>query len=290
MTNLDVAVGSFWQLARHWNQGGKAKLELSCEDGNLHMQLSAVLGHPDQPHFPHPPPHHHPPPPPSFPPARKRKSPSQLRRQERRKQEALAKAEEADLQEESEIGLIESADTENVVEAESENPAEMLVGNTAKDSGPKFKCDQCDYTNATEWGLSQHTRMKHRISQVDGNIDIEDEDSEEVDVDTLELDEVSRSKSKKEQLCCLCQEECGNCLDGTCEECEYKATEEGLTYHIMNDHEPQDVLKHFGLDWVNDNWKGISRNLEYAQDRYHLQKWENVKMSNCRTPSWNETK
>ena len=43
----------------------------------------------------------------------------------------------------------------------------------------------------------------------------------------------------------------------------------------MNDHEPQDVVKHFGTDWVNDNWrKGISRNLEHAQDRYHLQKWE----------------
>ena len=25
MTNIDVAVKSFWQLARHWNQGGKAK-------------------------------------------------------------------------------------------------------------------------------------------------------------------------------------------------------------------------------------------------------------------------
>ena len=94
MMNHEVAVNSFWQLARHWNQGAKAKLELSCEDGNLHMQLSAVLGHPDQPHFPHPPPHHHPPP--SFPPQKKRKSPSQLRRQERRKQEALARAEEVE--------------------------------------------------------------------------------------------------------------------------------------------------------------------------------------------------
>ena len=95
----------------------------------------------------------------------KRKSPSHLRRQERRKQEALAKAEEAALQEKSEIGLIESADIENVVKAESEkNTAEMLVGNAAKDSGPKFKCDQCAYTNATERGLSQHARMRHRIS------------------------------------------------------------------------------------------------------------------------------
>jgi hypothetical protein len=44
MSNLDVAVGSFWQLARHWKNGDKAKLELSCEDGSLQMQLSAVLG------------------------------------------------------------------------------------------------------------------------------------------------------------------------------------------------------------------------------------------------------
>ena len=49
ISNLDIAVSSFWQLARHWNQGEKAKLESSCENGNLHMQLSAVLGHPDQP-------------------------------------------------------------------------------------------------------------------------------------------------------------------------------------------------------------------------------------------------
>ena len=55
MSNLDVAVASFWQLARHWKQGDKAKLELTCEDGSLHMQLSAALNHPDHRHFPHPP-------------------------------------------------------------------------------------------------------------------------------------------------------------------------------------------------------------------------------------------
>ena len=87
MSNLDVAVTSFWQLARHWKQGDKAKLELSCEDGSLHMQLSALLGHPDQLHFPHPPPPHHA----STPPVKK-KSPSQLRRQERRKCQAETKA------------------------------------------------------------------------------------------------------------------------------------------------------------------------------------------------------
>ena len=71
MSNQDVALSSFWQLARHWKSGEKAKLELSCEDGILHMQLSAVLGHPDHPHFSHSPPHHPPPhqppnPPPSL--------------------------------------------------------------------------------------------------------------------------------------------------------------------------------------------------------------------------------
>ena len=85
MSNLDVAVASFWQLARHWKKGDKAKLELSCEGENLHIQLSAVLGHPDQPHFPYPPAST---PPPQF----IKKSPSQLRRQECRRQEALEKA------------------------------------------------------------------------------------------------------------------------------------------------------------------------------------------------------
>ena len=98
LSNLNVTVSSFLQLARHWNQCDKAKLELSCEDGSLYMHLSAVLGHPDQPHFPPPPPHHSHPhhspphPPPSFPPPPKKKSPSQLGRQERRKNEAYSKS------------------------------------------------------------------------------------------------------------------------------------------------------------------------------------------------------
>ena len=54
MLNVEVAVSSFWQLARHWKSGDKAKLELACEGGNLHLQLSASLGHPDHVHFPAP--------------------------------------------------------------------------------------------------------------------------------------------------------------------------------------------------------------------------------------------
>jgi hypothetical protein len=86
MSNLDVLVSSFWQLARHCKSGGKAMLELACEDGNLHLQLSAMLGHPDHAHFPTPPRH----PPPS---SCKRKSPSQLRSKKHHQQEGIHRAE-----------------------------------------------------------------------------------------------------------------------------------------------------------------------------------------------------
>ena len=58
------------------------------------------------------------------------------------------------------------------------------------------------YTNATERGLAQHARMRHRISQLDGQIDSEEENFEEVNVMTLELDKVDRGHSKMEL--CLC--------------------------------------------------------------------------------------
>ena len=43
-----------------------------------------------------------------------------------------------------------------------------------------------------------------------------------------------------------------------CEECEYKATEEGLSCHIISGHEPKDVLNHFGIVWIKNNLKNIS--------------------------------
>ena len=91
MTNLEVALGSFWQLARHWKMGDTAKLELACEGGNLHMQLSAKLGHPDLQHF-KPSPESPSLPSCTAPSSGKMKTPSQLRRQDRRRREALDKA------------------------------------------------------------------------------------------------------------------------------------------------------------------------------------------------------
>ena len=69
MSNLDVALAGFWHIAGHWKNGDKAKIELPCEAGSLYMQLSAMLGHPDQPHFPYPPSH-----PPPLPPTNHRPS------------------------------------------------------------------------------------------------------------------------------------------------------------------------------------------------------------------------
>ena len=83
MLNIDVALNSFWQFARHWKNCDTAKLELSCEAGNLKMTMTSKLGHPDKVHFP-------PPPDPFI----KNKSPSMIRRQERRKNEALNKNED----------------------------------------------------------------------------------------------------------------------------------------------------------------------------------------------------
>ena len=39
-----------------------------------------------------------------------------------------------------------------------------------------FKCGQCEYTNATKRSLSQHDRIKHRISQIDGMDDITEQE------------------------------------------------------------------------------------------------------------------
>ena len=46
-------------------------------------------------------------------------------------------------------------------------------------SAINFKCDQCDYANVNEKGLAQHKRMKHRMLQIDGVTDF-DEDLYEV--------------------------------------------------------------------------------------------------------------
>ena len=65
-----------------------------------------------------------------------------------------------------------------ISEAEFGNTSVKTVYNPAEGNGLIFKCNQCAFTNSTEKGLGQHTRMKHRISQLDGNFDLVEDDSE----------------------------------------------------------------------------------------------------------------
>ena len=160
MSNLDVAVSSFWQLARHWKSGQKAKLELACEDGNLLLQLSASLGHPDLANFPNPP---CPPPPSSC----NKKSPSQLRRKERRKEEALAKAQKPCLDPETASKTVEEDTPKSVaipdddVKQHSEDPEKNPIGNVTEET-EFFNCEQCDHISSCKASLRKHVMLEHK--------------------------------------------------------------------------------------------------------------------------------
>ena len=123
---------------------------------------------------------------------------------------------------------------------------------TSVASGIQFKCDQCSYESASDKGVRQHSRMKHIISQLDGQDDCE-----------------INSGYSENNPWPLCQD-CGNCVNRTCENCEFKSTDKGLSHHIMNAHEPKDVFKHFGEVWTNNN---IVKHSPHW-DHYHNQKWE----------------
>ena len=70
-----------------------------------------------------------------------------------------------------------SKETEIVEEEIVREPAVKLVQNTAEESLPIFKCNQCNYQNKNEKGLVMHERKKDRISQVDGMDDFHEETS-----------------------------------------------------------------------------------------------------------------
>ena len=105
---------------------------------------------------------------------------------------------------------------------------DTAAAGTSAASGIQFKCDQCSYETASDKGVRQYIRMKHRISQLDGKDDFEVDSSDSVNNPGL-----------------LCQDY-GYCVKRTCGNCEFKSSNEGLSHHIINAHEPKDVFKHFG--------------------------------------------
>ena len=147
------------------------------------MQLSAVLDHPDLPHFPH-----HPPSPPTS--CSKKKSPSQLHRQERRRQEAASRAEDTvtgvvdeTAQKHFEQKTLEETqvagkhlDSVKNIPSDHDNDNDQYIEPIPEASS--FKCDKCDFLGVSDKGLKHHTRIKHKVPQVDGNTtESEDEGS-----------------------------------------------------------------------------------------------------------------
>ena len=81
--------------------------------------------------------------------------------------------------------------------------------------------------------------------------------------------------------CPLCKEG-GKFCNGTCkEECEEcdmirTQTEEDNIYHIINQHEPKEVLEFFGREYVTKHQHTISRDMGTFQDAMHSSKWGTI--------------
>ena len=238
----------FWNLVNNWKEKKNAELKLSSEDGHLLVKYSVDLGvwvppAPKPPASRSPAPklpsdsanrdHQGP---------RKGASPSRQRRRERRaaaraaasviengtSEKVVAKssdsveelieditddvatesAEEVDVAANEKVTNVNSEEVLSVkitekVAAEEEESEEYVTVKSID-----FVCDQCEYANISEKGLAQHKRMKHRISQVDGLIDsdedLTDETSEKLTTsnDDFYTLEVTCAKHVHSLWCC----------------------------------------------------------------------------------------
>ena len=120
--------------------------------------------YPDKPHFPDPPS------------SQKKKSLSQLRRQERRREEAVSKSDKS-IQESSDKDVHPSNDSDKRSETEHTNILSEVTEKSASQAA-KFKCDQCSFKGASDKGVKQRTRIKHKIPQPDGQSDCNVDESE----------------------------------------------------------------------------------------------------------------
>ena len=86
---------------------------------------------------------------------KKKKSPSQIRREARRREARKLKTTE-------EVAEVQPNATLQHQEVAEKTAESCHVKSTNLD----FKCEQCDYKSTSDKGLKQHTRMKHRKSEV----------------------------------------------------------------------------------------------------------------------------
>ena len=71
-------------------------------------------------------------------------------------------------------------------------------------------------------------------------------------VEERDIDDQNTSNLNSLHPCPLCKDDDSYCCCGVCEECEYLITEECLSTHIMNQHEPSDVIAGLGQQWAKD--------------------------------------
>ena len=88
--------------------------------------------------------------------------------------------------------------------------------------------------------------------------------------DKVEDIHVADSVKKPWTWCPICPDNDGYCHCGSCEECDYVKTEEGLNIHIMNQHEPHEVYNYYGGNWLKAHIHIIHGSL----DHYFNQKWK----------------
>ena len=128
-----------------------------------------------------------------------------------------------------------------------------VTQDTAKGKS-QFKCDQCRFEASTEKKLQYHTRLKHRTHHCDPGFE--------------------EYVFLPNNICPLCPVESDYCKCGSCEECQDFITEHGFNIHMMNDHSPDDILAHFGEDWIKEHTQYIHRNIKNAEDRNHSKMWD----------------
>ena len=115
--------------------------------------------------------------------SQKKKSPSQLRREARRKEEHKLK--HASKTTEKVVSHNSDTTDKHDALAEAEQVSEKETA-----ASLEINCNECDFKSATEKGLRIHSRMNHRISQLDGSAD-------DLLVDT-ETENITEKVSKEE--------------------------------------------------------------------------------------------
>ena len=176
----------------------------------------------------------------------------------------------------------------------SEKETDSITDSETSSQEPNsFKCNLCDQTFRTSNGLKIHKGKSHKDSGLAPTEKLRD-------IPETPLPKVvspEKGAGREEQCVCCgelmsphhhCREEaplntnpCPLCHEaevchcGDCEECTELISEVGFNTHIMNVHEPPDVKKHYGVDWIHKHKHLISRNYAAsAQDRYHCHKWD----------------